>query len=419
MHHAIYISNQEDKAAFLSKLSREEVLPLNDTQPAIYSKLQLLHFLRLEHQYDRFDLTGSAEKPLALMSEGEQRKALLAYLLKQKPKTLIVDDVFDSLDVQSQEELAQQLHKLSQSTQVIQLYSRKRDLLPFIQELHQLVQGELHTVGSIKADELSAKTATPYANKISPAFFSNIFSDQQGFLGVKPLINLHRVSIEYNGRTILQPLDWQVKQGEFWQLVGPNGSGKSSLLKLITGDSPKGFGQDVTLFGYKKGSGESVWDIKQHIGYFTSSITQNFTRYQSVEDMLLSGFFDSIGLYQKPSKQQIRAAEQWLQLIGLADKAKASFASLSIGHQRLLLVSRAMLKMPPLLILDEPSAGLDDKDIHHLLELVNSLAATGRCAIIYVSHRQEQGLEADHVLELTPTEQGSKAIAHSPTKSTL
>lgn len=398
MHHAIYISNQEDKQAFLRQLEQGKALTLIDAKPALYSKLLLLHYLRMEYQHDRFDLTGSSDKPLALMSEGEQRKALLAYLLKQRPKTLIVDDVFDSLDIQSQENLAAQLEQLSQNTQIIQLFSRKRDVLRFIENLHQVEQGQLQAL------QQKSKNGVAHHNRSLP----KPTRPQQKLSN--PLIELQQVNITYDGRTVVQPFNWQVNKGEFWQLIGPNGSGKSSLLRLITGDSPKGFGQTVKLFGYLKGSGESVWDIKQHIGYFTSSITQNFSRYQTVENMLLSGFYDSVGLYQKPSKQELEAAKQWLSFIGLEDKAKASFDSLSVGHQRLLLVARAMVKHPPLLILDEPTAGLDDSDIEKLITLVNAMAASGNSAIIYVSHREEAGLKAQNLLQLEPSVGGSKVL---------
>lgn len=397
MHHAIYISNQEDKTAFLQQLQQGNMIALNDNEPAIYSKLQLLHYLRMEYQYDRFDLTGSSDKPLALMSEGEQRKALLAYLLKRQPKTLIVDDVFDSLDIASQAQLATQLKQLSQTTQIIQLFSRKRDLLDFIDSIHQLTQGQLQAYTNNQPTKQTQDSAALPKALQAQAPLNN------------PLIDLQQVKIEYHGRPVVQALDWQINKGEFWQLIGPNGSGKSSILRLITGDSPKGFGQSVRLFGYLKGSGESVWDIKKHIGYFTSSITQNFSRYQSVMDMLLSGFYDSIGLYQASNKQEVATAKQWLDFIGLAEQAKQPFNSLSVGHQRLLLVARAMVKHPPLLILDEPTAGLDDEDISKLVQLINAMARTGQTAIIYVSHREEHGLQAQYILQLSPSAKGSTA----------
>lgn len=406
MHRAIYVLNHENKAELLKQIQAGDLLPLAGQRVAVYSKLELLKFLRKEHQYEHYALTEAGDQTLASLSEGEQKKALLQHLLKQPIDVLVVDDVFDSLDVQSQKNLEQQLKTLSQSVQIIQLFSRSRDLLSFIARCLQWREGKLC------AYQQAAELALDSVMQVPPSLSAPVkLAD--------PLIELNQVSISFYDKPVLQAMDWQINKGDFWQLLGPNGSGKSSLLKLITGDSPKAYGQSVKLFGYQKGSGESVWDIKQYIGYFTSSITQNFSRYQTVESMLLSGFFDSVGLYQKPSKQQQALTQQWLELIGLEALAKKPFDKLSLGHQRLLLVARAMVKHPPLLILDEPSAGLDDVDINRLVALVNAMAKNKQAAIIYVSHRQEHGLQADKLLQLTPSANGSVARIESVSTADL
>lgn len=398
MHIAIYLSNQDDKSHIVKIIQQgllTELVTLVDKRIAIYSKECLQHFLQEEYRHDRFDLTGSADKPLSLMSEGEQKKALLQALLAQHPDVLVVDDIFDSLDVSSQQELLQQLQQIAEHCQIIQLFTRQRDQLAFIHRVYQWQAGCLVDFDGVQAMTVdTAKAIIP-----EPFTKPKQFAD--------PLIILRNISIAFAERPIIHQLNWTINNGDFWQLTGPNGSGKSTLLRMISGDSPKGFGQDLHLFGQKKGSGESVWDIKKHIGYFTSSMVQHFSRYETVENMLVSGFFDSIGLYLKPQTQHYRLTQQWLQLIGLQDKAKQAFHSLSLGHQRLVLLARAMVKHPPLLILDEPASGLDDQDIQRLIQLVNTMAQTKRCAIIYVSHRHEVGIKAHKILQLIPTEQGS------------
>jgi molybdate transport system ATP-binding protein len=179
---------------------------------------------------------------------------------------------------------------------------------------------------------------------------------------------------------------------------------------LITGDNPKGYGQDLFLFGMKKGNGETVWDIKQNIGYLNATMAQFFPRLDSVEKMVLSGFFDSIGLYTIPNETQVKTAHAWLQTIGLYKERNAPFCFLPLGKQRMVLVARAMVKHPPLLILDEPASGLDDNSVALFTALINKIAAESTTAILYVSHRPEQGLTPQYVFQLLLGANGSEGI---------
>lgn len=400
MHIAIYLSNHDDKAQLIAAIKADQfadIIRVAGKHCEVYSKARLQKFLQAEYQHERYELTGSANKPLARMSEGEQKKALLAAVLAKQPDILIVDDVFDSLDTHSQQSLVRQLQHLAQDCQIVQLFTRQRDRLDFIEQVYHWQAGALYPFVEQKRELRAFDTIIPEPFS-KPAQFAN------------PLIAMHKLSVAFADKKVIQSLDWTVNNGEFWQLTGPNGAGKSTLLQIISGDSSKGFAQDLYLFGRKKGTGESVWDIKKHIGYFTSSMVQNFSRYETLENMLVSGFFDSVGLYVKPQAQHYHLAQQWLRLIGLEGKAKQAFQHLNLGHQRLLLVARAMVKHPPLLILDEPTSGLDDEDIQRLIHLVNAMAQTKRCAIIYVSHRPEPGLKADKTLQLIPSEQGARAV---------
>lgn len=176
----------------------------------------------------------------------------------------------------------------------------------------------------------------------------------------KELVQFKNVSVSYGKRQILDGIDWTIKKGDFWQLIGPNGSGKTTLFTMITGNNHKGYGQDLTLFGHKKGSGESIWDLKEHIGYFTLGMLDRFGGYHTVLDMVISGLHESVGLYTRPSEIEIRTATQWLRLLGLENKKDRPLRELGTAGKRLAIIARAMIKHPPLLILDEPTAGLDD-----------------------------------------------------------
>jgi len=195
--------------------------------------------------------------------------------------------------------------------------------------------------------------------------------------------------------------------------VGPNGTGKSTLLSLISGDNPKGYGQELYLFGRKKGSGETVWDIKRNIGYFNSSIILHFTRLDSIEKMIVSGFNDSIGLYLVPSDQQLRLAGEWLRFIGLYELKNKPIQFLPLAQQRMVLIARAMVKHPPLVILDEPTASLDDAGAALVIQMIKQIAVESSSAILYVSHSKEAGLDPEKILELHPSPSGSFGVIQS------
>jgi len=173
------------------------------------------------------------------------------------------------------------------------------------------------------------------------------------------------------------------------------------LLNLITGDNPQCYNNDIFVFGYQRGQGESIWDIKQHIGYVSSGLQWDYRVSVSVLNVILSGFYDSIGLYQTASDRQQEIARQWLGLLGMSQRAGASFQQLSFGDQRLLLIARAMVKHPPLLILDEPCLGLDDMNRQLVLALIEKVCAETDTTVVYVNHHATDRIEGiDHYLAL-------------------
>ncbi|MCE9944141.1 ATP-binding cassette domain-containing protein, partial [Aeromonas rivipollensis] len=164
--------------------------------------------------------------------------------------------------------------------------------------------------------------------------------------------------------------------------------GKSTLLALITGDHPQGYSNDLRLFGVRRGSGESIWEIKRHIGLVSPALHLDYRVHCSVQTVILSGFYDSIGLYTRPGDRQLALANQWLALLGLKDQGALPFHALSFGQQRLVLIARALVKHPPLLILDEPLQGLDPLNRHLVREMVVRLIGEGT-QLLFVSHHPE------------------------------
>ena len=408
-HTAFYITHDGEKDWLMNQLMEENQFgfpfPLNEAKGEIFSNGTLQYFIEEEIRHDHFEIIAGKNNTLTYSSSGEQRKALLAYIIEKKPAYIIVDSVFESLDKDSRQAILAKLEELSAGTLIIQVFNRKNELLPFVERVYSISGRSIissQDPASFLA-QLYLKGADFFTNSI-PAPLS-LFEPVKG-----PLVKMNNVSVQFNGRPVLHTICWEINTGEFWQLIGPNGSGKSTLLSLITGNSPKGYGQDMVLFGHRKGSGESVWELKEKIGFFTPAMTLKFERLDSIEQMVISGFFDSVGLYIKPSDRQVLLAREWLQLIGMHKDKSQPFRFFPAGHQRMILIARAMIKHPPLLILDEPTSGLDDEMAALFTALINKIAAESNTTILYVSHKEEAGLSPNKIFELLPGDNGSVGI---------
>jgi molybdate transport system ATP-binding protein len=415
LHTAFYISGSTNNHWLVQQLMQYRLCPAMQLAKgksiAVFNTARLNFFIKEELQHDSTFFSADKNNRIASSSNGEQRLALLQYLLAQQPACIIIDGVFDSLDTTVKQKVSKLLQHIAAHTLLVQIISRKEDCLPMIQEVYSMVG---NTVAAPQT-YLQFTTATAPVNVGTRG---NIPAPpgQQGIFN-NPLIQLTDVSVSFGERKILNNINWTINKGECWQLKGPNGSGKTTLLALITGDNVKGYGQNLLLFGRKKGSGETVWDIKQHIGYFASYMLQQFETTNTARQMIAGGFFDSIGLYSIPGDKQWQLANQWMVTLGLADKSNTPFLSLTAAEQRLVLLARAMVKHPPLLILDEPTTGLDDTGAKLFTSLVNDIAAQTSTAIIYVSHRQEAELNPSYILELVPGADGSAGYVRSNIKN--
>lgn len=390
-----FVNKNQLIKTLLSGNSNGKLSVYNNLKGILFSDITIQQFIEKEEQYD--SLEAASNRKLRTYSAGEQKKEFLKYCLNQNPDYIILDNPFDHLDQASRKTLTDSLEELEQSLGFIQLVNRSEDLLSFIENKAQITDDSFTLKPIESSASNSPKTHPTQIPKPLHSFESNDTI----------LVKMDGVSVSYNERPIVDSIIWTIKQGEFWQLIGPNGSGKSTILSMITGENPKGYGQELYIFGRKKGSGESVWDIKKNIGIFSTSMTQMFKRNHTLEQMILSGFFDSIGLYTQPTILQKQIAAQWLDVIGMSALKNKSFQSLSLGQQRVVLIVRAVIKHPPLIILDEPLEGLDDNNSSLVIDLINILLQETNMTIIYVSHRIERALKPRSVFELIPMETGS------------
>ena len=413
-HTAIFTDNDSRKGELANRLLRGDppgvLSNLKGLSGELFSNTRIAVFLEEEARHDRSDLHLKDNRKLASFSSGERKKALLRHLLSRSPDFLVLDNLFDNLDHESRKQLELQLHALSSKVILVQLLNRTEDLLPFIRRRACLVGADLTGFPDYEPPGPAVLKNQPFSKELPPPPY--LYGSQP-----EVLVEFNKVNLTYKDLPILHELTWKVLRGSFWELKGPNGSGKTSLITMINGDNPKAYGQEIFLFGNRKGSGESVWDIKERIGYFTPSITDRFRGNHRASHMLISGITDSVGLYIKPTDRQVQLANRWLELLGMESLGNVLFRSLTEGQQRLLMCARAMIKHPPLLILDEPTAGLDEASSRMLITLVRKMALESEAAIIFVSHREEPGLKADHVLELIPDINGSRGVVRNNLKA--
>lgn len=405
-HWAIYGSGLSlDTELIRDLLSGKAMSPFQDLhgkKGLLFSNTTLQSFIKEEVIHDNFTLSDNGQKSIRNYSSGEQKKALLHYLFSKKPDFIILESVFDMLDSNYQKDLLESLSTISNTTSILQIFRRRDEVLPFIHKVIRCEDNQIIFSGSKKEyDHQFSMERLDDTNPVIPGPIHKIKVLQ------RPLIRFDGVTIKYEERIILNHITWEINKGEFWQLIGPNGSGKTTLLTMLTGDNPKAYGQNITLFGRKKGSGESVWEIKKMIGYVTPAMTELFNGRHSVEHMIISGLYDSIGLYKTGTIEEKILANKWINLIGLQNDTHSFFSKLTEEKQCMVLIARAMIKHPPLLILDEPSHGLDDQFAALLTTLINKISRESNTAIIYVSHKKEKGLKPDFIFELTPNVEGS------------
>lgn len=368
---------------------------------------------RLAALAERFGITGLLERGFKYLSTGETRKVLLCRALLREPALLILDEPFDGLDVTAHAGLMRLLEELAAAGQTLVLILNRFEEIPdFADRLGILTECELTIAGpraevtaSAELLQLTHLAAMEQATRALPP--ADPDAVRRALDDREPRILMRNIKVGYGDKRILDGLNWQVNPGEHWQIVGPNGAGKSTLLSLVTGDHPQGYSNDLTLFGRRRGSGESIWDIKQHIGYVSTSMQQDYRVTATPRSVILSGFFDSIGVYRQPGDRQLALAEQWLALLGLERLANEPFRNLSYGQQRLLLIARAMVKHPPILILDEPLQGLDTFNRHWVKRWIDLLVAEGGTQLLFVSHHQEDAPACiSHRLSFIPEGEG-------------
>ena len=391
-----------DRTYFLQQ--RWNQMEIDEETPTVGSKLEEAFLLAGEdtperrqfqkHIYELFHLDNLLDKYIILLSSGELRKYKLAASLFTHPKVLIIENPFIGLDAETRDQVKELLKMLAeeQGMQIILVLSKMDEIPDFISRVVKL--DNLRVVPDIKVKTDFLIEHCPHAIQVMEESPLPPIPQQ--------VINFSHVSISYGKRTILKDLNWMVLRGEHWALSGQNGSGKSTLLSLVCADNPQSYACDISLFGHKRGSGESIWDIKRHIGYVSPEMHRSYKQNIPAIQIVASGLKDTIGLYFTPTQKEKEQCIEWMNVFGIGHLADRKFLEMSSGEQRLVLLARAFVKNPDLLILDEPLHGLDLCNRNLVKAVVDRyMYDNPDNTLIYVTHYQEELPNCiDHALYL-------------------
>ena len=380
-----------DRTYFLQQ--RWNQMEIDEETPTVGSKLEEAFMLAgddtperrafQKHLYQLFHFEDLLDKYIILLSSGELRKYKLVANLFTKPKVLIIENPFIGLDAETRDQVKQLLATLAgqQDMQIILVLSKIDEIPEFITRVIKML--DLRFVEDIVVKTYYPIDRCPHAillqkpNNIPPL-------PQQ-------IIQFNNVTIRYGERTILKDLNWVVLKGEHWALSGQNGAGKSTLLSLVCADNPQAYANDISLFGHRRGSGESIWDIKKHIGYVSPEMHRSYKQNIPAIEIVASGLKDTVGLYARPTEAERVVCLEWMNLFGIKHLADRKFLEMSSGEQRLVLLARAFVKSPDLLILDEPLHGLDLCNRNLVKTIVDRyMFDNPERTLIYVTHYENE-----------------------------
>lgn len=340
-----------------------------------------------------FGIEALQARELGTLSNGEMRKALIARALLTRPQLLLLDDPFAGLDTEARRRLRTLLSRLVRGGMTLVIATTRPEELPAatshligVAKRRVIFQGARRTC-AVRARELAVDTAAAPA---APAAAMHWRRAGRGHPVDEPLVELRNIHVTYGRARILQGVSWTIQPGENWVVCGPNGSGKTTLMSLILADHTQAYVNDIRLFGMRRGSGESIWEIKRHIGWAAPELQYHYDGEATCFEVVCSGLYDTIGLYRECSVREERQTRRWMRNLGVTRFADAPFAEMHDGTQRLVLLARALVKEPPLVILDEPCQGLDGAHRRVVLEMLRRIAAHPGVAVVYITHHPEE-----------------------------
>lgn len=334
------------------------------------------------------NITPLLDKELIKLSNGETRRVMIAKALKRRPQLLMLDNPFSGLDIQARKDFSRMVDEMIESGINVILVTSPNEIPEKITNVLTLANGEITGKYTREEYQQLPKEETSESPQLDKEKIQALIKPAREQF--ETIIKMEHIKVQYGEHLILDDVNWTVKPNEKWALLGHNGAGKSTLLSLITGDNPQAYAQQLYLFDKKRGSGESIWDIKRKIGFVSPELHQYFQAGSDCLKVVVSGFFDIIGSTKTGSPEQQEHASRWMDILGIAPYATQPFKSVPESVQRITLLARALVKEPPLLIFDEPCQGLDPQQKEHFKQVIDTLCGLMELTLIFVTHYQEE-----------------------------
>ena len=339
-----------------------------------------------EEIFRLFNLEPLLDKYIISLSSGELRKFQIARALFSKPRVLILDNPFIGLDAETRDLLTDLLGRLTEAWKlmIILVMSRWEKMPAFINRVITVDDRHCRPDRQSGMPDQAGHDMLSLPEREYPE--GGFYPSEKGSC----ILKFNNITVRYDTRTILKDFNWTVHEGERWAITGQNGAGKSTLLSLVCADNPQAYACDFEIFGHKRGTGESIWDIKKHIGYVSPEMHRSYQKNITALEVVASGLFDTVGLYIHPNEEQLAQSRWWMRVFEIEHLASRPYLKLSSGEQRLCLLARAFVKDPELLILDEPMHGLDFKNMLRIKKIINIFTNRTRKTLLMVSHYQSE-----------------------------
>ncbi|RFZ90826.1 ATP-binding cassette domain-containing protein [Mucilaginibacter conchicola] len=390
-HHFKNLSNTADlyyQQRFNSSDS-EDALVVRDYLQMVKINRHKPSYWTIDKAIDALNLTHLADKQIIKLSNGETKRLMIAAALIKNPLILLLDNPMTGLDVNTRAYFNKLFIDIAASGINIIMATSPRELPDVITDVVVLENGEIKT-SSDKATFIAEDYATEPEITIDTDALTKLTAGNAAAHTYSKIVDMRNVHIQYGDKVILDGINWQINPGERWALLGPNGAGKSTLLSLINGDNPQAYANDIVLFDRKRGSGESIWDIKSKIGFVSPELYQYFPTDNSCLQVIESGYYDTLGLFRPSVKSRADLALEWMKALEIDKYARHLLKNIPASAQRLCLLARALIKNPALLIFDEPCQGLDDHQQQHFKAVTDAVCRISNVTLIYVTHYQHE-----------------------------
>ncbi|MGZ3832799.1 MAG: ATP-binding cassette domain-containing protein [Mucilaginibacter sp.] len=347
-----------------------------------------LAYWTIDKTIQTLHLETQRDKQLIKLSNGETKRLLIAAALLKNPVLLMLDNPLAGLDVQTRAEFNTIISQIIGSGITVIMATSPFEIPAAITHVAVLQNGII--IQQMPADRFNPSSFSQTRNDGLNKNELNTLLNRVNAPAYNWLVKMEKVNITYGDKAILKNIHWQIKQGDRWALLGPNGAGKSTLLSLINGDNPQAYANDIILFDRKRGTGESIWDIKGKTGFVSPELYQYFPTDNSCLQVIESGFYDTMGLFRPSNAKKTSIALRWMKALEIERYARVLLKNIPASAQRLCLLARALIKNPSLLIFDEPCQGLDAHQQLHFKMLVDTICELSNVTLIYVTHYQHE-----------------------------